>query len=595
MTISKKNSTKDADLHKIDFSYDSQVFDILLHASFGKLFGSLSPAAVNVAIFDWLCNLYIAPAKQFDITKKGAKNFYDFLVFIMLLNEFHPLKDHQKSYSKSNDDPRFKDEAWDAFPFNIYKEGFLTYNDWLNEATTNIRGVTKHHRQVVNFVARQVLDMYSPSNYLLTNPKVLQATLEEGGMNLVRGLNNYLEDAYRDYNNLPPVGTEDFKVGLNIAITPGKVVYKNQLIELIQYEPTTKKVYAEPLLIVPAWIMKYYILDLSQQNSLVKYLVGKGHAVFIISWKNPGTAERNIGFDDYVNLGILNSIDTINKIIPNKKIQAAGYCLGGTLLAITAAYMARRSDDRLKSLTLFAAQVDFKDPGELSFFIDQSQVTYMEDLMWENGYLEGSQMAFAFNMLRSNDLIWSRMVNKNLLGKRRPLNDLMSWNADATRLPYKMHSQYLRKLFLNNDLTYGRFKVNGKRVTLADLTVPIFVVSTRKDHVSPWKSVHKIHLFTHTDITFVLTTGGHNVGIVNEPGSKKSRAYQIGVRKKDDRHISGSKFLKTSPEQDGSWWPAWDEWLKEHSSTKVNSPNIGNAKEGVEVICDAPGEYVLER
>ena len=371
-------------------------------------------------------------------------------------------------------------------------------------------------------------------------------------------------------------------------------MYRNRLIELIQYSPHTKQVYAEPILIVPAWIMKYYILDLSKHNSLVKYLVDAGHTVFIISWKNPDSEDRNLGLEDYLSLGVMSALQTIGEIIPDKKIHTAGYCLGGTLLTMAAAAMAAIGDERLKTITLLASQVDFREPGELSLFIDQSQVSYLEDIMWEKGYLDGSQMAWAFSMLRSNDLIWSRMVDDYLLGKRRSMNDLIAWDHDTTRLPFRMHSQYLHSLFLNNNLVRGRFEVNKKRIALNDITEPMFVVATVKDHVSPWRSVYKISLYTNNEITFVLTSGGHNAGIVSEPGHH-GRSYHMSTRKAGDKHKSSDTWLEKAPKFEGSWWPAWQHWLVEHSTEQVSPPPMGNPKKDDAVLCDAPGTYVMEK
>lgn len=290
----------------------------------------------------------------------------------------------------------------------------------------------------------------------------------------------------------------------------------------------------------------------------------------------------------------MSAIDVINNIIPDKKINAVGYCLGGTLLMIAAAAMAGRGDERLKSITLFAAQVDFRDPGEISLFIDQSQITYLEDIMWEKGYLDGSQMSWAFSMLRSNDLIWSRMIHDYLLGKRRPITDLMAWDYDTTRLPYRMHSEYLHDLFLKNNLVQGRYEVNKKRIALSDIKAPLFVVSTIKDHVSPWRSVYKIQLFTNTDFTFVLTSGGHNAGIVSEPGHR-GRYYQMDTRKAGDKHIGSNAWLEKASHYKGSWWPAWDKWLVNLSDGQMARPHMGNSKKDFGVICDAPGTYVLQK
>lgn len=586
---------QDSEVNSIGFTipYEGQAYDIMLHALMGKMTGWLSPASLGLAMFDWWSHVAISPAKQFDLIQKGWENLSQFNL------QFATYAGLNVCYEKINckprsQDHRFKNKAWEEFPFNLYSQAFLLNEKWWNEATSKIRGVSKHHAHVVNFIARQILDMFSPSNYPLTNPEVLSATFQQGGANFVAGLNNYIEDSCRLRNKQPPVGAENFLVGVKVAITPGKVVYRNHLIELIQYEPTTRDVYGEPVLIIPAWIMKYYILDLSKRNSLVKYLVDQGHTVFMISWKNPTSEDRNLGLEDYLNLGIMSALQVVSDIVPDKKIHVTGYCLGGTLLMIAAAAMELIGDERLKTITLFAAQVDFRDPGDLSLFIDQSQISYLEDIMWEKGYLDGAQISGAFSMLRSNDLIWSRMIHDYLLGKRRPINDLIAWDYDTTRLPFRMHSEYLHDLFLNNDLVQGHYKVGKKKITLSDIKVPIFAVGTVKDHVSPWRSVYKIHLFTNTDVTFVLTSGGHNAGIVSEPGHK-NRTYQMNTRKKGDKHPSTESWLEKTPKYEGSWWPEWHKWLAGQSGDKILPPQMGNPKKDYVVLCDAPGTYVLQK
>jgi polyhydroxyalkanoate synthase len=541
-------------------------------------------------MFDWLAHLAISPAKRIDNVKKANEKFYRFGMAIA-----HCLPFNNSLCLKTQlSDIRFKNELWQRIPFIFYAQGFLLCEQWWDEITSNDRGVSRHHKQVVNFITRQVLDIFSPSNFILTNPEVLERALQSSGVNFIRGFNNFLEDLTRQILKEPPVGVDNFKIGVNVAITPGKVIFRNRLIELIQYEPTTRKVYAEPVLIIPAWIMKYYILDLSPHNSLVKYLVEHGHTVFMISWKNPGSEDRDLGFEDYLNLGIMESLTAINQILPRMKIHCAGYCIGGTLLMLAAAAMAGNENNQLKTVTTFAAQIDFKEAGELQLFIDQSQITFLEDIMWEKGYLDGTQMANAFSMLHSNDLVWSRVIRDYFLDERRPMTDLMAWDADTTRLPFRMHSEYLHNLFLNNDLVHGRFKVNRKKIALADINAPIFSVATVTDHISPWKSVYKIHLFTDTAVTFVLTTGGHNAGIVSEPGHPR-RSYQMQTRKKDAKYINPESWQEIALNYEGSWWPAWENWLVTHSSQKIPPPSMGKPKKGYPILTDAPGEYVAEK
>ncbi len=347
------------------------------------------------------------------------------------------------------------------------------------------------------------------------------------------------------------------------------------------------------MLIVPAWIMKFYILDLSPGNSLVSYLVGKGYTVFIISWKNPTSEDRNLGMEDYRQLGIMAALDAINAIVPKQTIHAAGYCLGGTLLAIAAAAMARDDDERLTSMTLLTAQTDFTEAGEIMLFIDEAQVSFLEHLMADLGYLDARQMAGAFQLLRSNDLIWSKMVSTYLMGERPPMFDLMAWNADATRMPHRMHSEYLRQLFLNNDLAEGRYEVGDRAVSLRDIRVPNFAVGTVSDHVAPWRSVYKIQMLTDADVTFVLSNGGHNAGIVNPPGNPH-RHHQIAIHREDENHVDPDAWQTSADHHEGSWWPCWLNWLEQHSGEPATPPPLGAPRKGLKPLCEAPGTYVLE-
>jgi polyhydroxyalkanoate synthase len=564
--------------------------DRLTQAWLAHLTLGISPASIMSAYFDLLVHWAISPGKQAQLIENALRELTEFNLYVSRAS----LDTSAKPYIEPPpEDHRFSNPEWGRWPFNLYYQFFLLIQRLLQNTTTGIQGVSCHHEVVTSFLARQFLDFFSPSNFPATNPEILGATIRQGGDNLIRGLMNFIEDWKRAISGKKPVGSEAFKVGENLAITPGKVIYRNRLIELIQYIPTTDTVYAEPVLIVPAWIMKYYILDLSTHNSLVKYLVDRGHAVFMISWKNPGPEDRDLDMEDYRTLGVMEALGAVAVMAPDQKIHAVGYCLGGTLLCIAAAAMAREGDDRLKSMTIFASESDFTEAGELMIFIDESQVNYLENLMWEHGYLDAKQMAGAFQLLRSNDLIWSRLVHDYLLGERDPMFDLMAWNADTTRMPYRMHSEYLRKLFLDNDLAEGRYEVGDKPIALSDIRVPIFAVGTEKDHVAPWRSVYKIQLFVDTDVTFVLTSGGHNAGVVNEPGHPR-RSYQMGTKRESEKYIDPETWQAATPKRDGSWWPVWQDWLREHSSGRIPPPSLGAPERGYPPLYDAPGRYVLE-
>jgi polyhydroxyalkanoate synthase len=413
------------------------------------------------------------------------------------------------------------------------------------------------------------------------------------GANLRQGFQNWLEDVQALRTNSPPKGAEAYRVGRDVAVTPGQVIYRNHLIELIQYTPTTPQVRPEPVLVVPSWIMKYYVLDLSPHNSLIKYLVDQGHTVFAMSWANPQAEDRDLDMDDYLHMGVMDALEVISSVVPQAKVHALGYCLGGTLLAIAAAAMARDGDELLASISLLAAQTDFTEPGELQLFIDDSQVAHLEDTMWDKGYLDSRQMAGAFQLMNSTDLVWSRLLKDYLLGERAPVSDLMAWNADGTRLPYRMHTEYLRRLFLHNDLASGRYPVRGKPVALTAIQCSIYAVGTVRDHVAPWRSVHKLHLLTNVDTTFLLTSGGHNVGIVNPPGVA-GRSFQALTRPHDGRYLDPEAWLQAAPHHEGSWWPHWVQWLQAHSGPGCAPPPMGAPDAGLVPLCDAPGSYVLQ-
>jgi polyhydroxyalkanoate synthase subunit PhaC len=566
--------------------------DLLLNAALGRITHAISPAALATAWFDWTSHLLLSPGRQRQLAVQAADSMGQWLRFAAQaeLCAAQRREGPQACIEPLAQDRRFTDPAWHTWPYNVLSQGFLLQQQWWHRATMGVRGVQPHHGEVVTFTARQLLDCLAPSNFVLTNPVVQAATLQQGGANLLYGAMRAAADASRALAGARPRGYADaFVPGRTVAVTPGQVVLRNALMELIRYAPATPDVHAAPLLIVPAWIMKYYILDLSPHNSLVRWLVGRGHTVYMISWKNPGPDDRDLAMDDYRRLGVMAAFDAITAQTGARRINACGYCLGGTLLAIAAAAMARDGDERLASMTLLAAQVDFTEPGELSLFVDESEVSFLEAAMWSQGYLDTVQMAGAFQLLRSNDLIWSRRLRQYLLNLPEKNSDLMAWNADATRMPYRMHSEYLRQLFLRNDLANGRYLVGARPVALTDIEAPVFAVGTLTDHVAPWRSVYKIVLLADTDVTFLLTSGGHNAGVVAPPDDASvARSYQMARHAHDAAYVDPDRWHACVPVEQGSWWPAWEAWLAQYAGPRKAPPPE------VPALAPAPGEYVLQ-
>jgi polyhydroxyalkanoate synthase subunit PhaC len=576
-------------------SYASTAFaetmDRSLNSAVARYSTGLSPMALVSAYWDWASHLAFAPGKRLQLTEKAVKKSLRLGNYLMR-RAMH-MDDMAPCIEPLPQDRRFINDAWCKPPFNYIYQSFLLTQQWWYNATTGVRGVTRKHEKMVAFGARQLLDMVSPANFIATNPEVLEQTLRQGGANLMRGALNAIEDWDRTLGGKRPAGVEHFQVGRDVAITPGSVVLRNRLIELIQYAPVTAAVRPEPVLIIPAWIEKYYILDLSPVNSLVKYLTEQGYTVFMISWKNPGPDDRDLSLEDYRTSGVMAALDAVTAIVPGHNVHAVGYCIGGTMLAIAAAAMARDGDRRLASTSFFAAQTDFTEAGELMLFIDESQLAFLEDVMWEQGFLDSRQMAGAFQLLRSNDLVWSRAMRTYLLGMREPMTDLMAWNVDATRMPYRMHADYLRGMFLDNDLAEGRFKAGGRPIALKDIGTPLFAVGTERDHVAPWQSVYKFHLLTDTEVTFLLTSGGHNAGIVSEPGHR-GRHYRVTTKKPDHTYVDPDVWVAETPTREGSWWPEWTAWLARYSGAPVPPPRMGNAEAGYAPVAAAPGSYVLQ-
>ena len=573
-----------------DAHFSTVALDNAFKAALARMTGGISPAGLASLYFTWASHLALSPGKQAQLIEKAMKKVLKSACYAgsPVLNQFNVCIEPLPQ------DKRFSHPSWQNWPYNLIYQNFLLSQQWWHNATTNIDGLSAADERSIAFITRQILDHFSPSNVPMLNPEVTQKTIEQGGVNILNGIQNLMSDLHNNLNGQRPPGSEQFRPGIEVAKTPGKVIYQNHLIELIQYSPTTPQVNAEPVLIVPAWIMKYYILDLSEHNSMVKYLVDKGHTVFMISWRNPTADDRHLDMEDYRLKGVMAAIDAVSAIFPDTKMHTAGYCLGGTLLTIAVATMARDGDERVKSMTHFAAQVDFSEAGELMLFTDESEVSYLEKMLWDQGVLDGSQMACAFQILRSNDLIWSRIIHHYLLGEPETMNDLLAWNTDLTRMPYKMHSEYLRSMFLNNDLSSGRYYVQDKPIAISDIHIPIFSVGTEQDHVAPWHSVYKLHLTTDTEsLTFVLTSGGHNAGIVSEPGHKH-RHYRIATSHDQDHYVDPDTWVQITPQVEGSWWEAWHAWLEQHSSGKIDAVEVGSVK-GYQGICDAPGTYIHQQ
>jgi polyhydroxyalkanoate synthase len=488
-------------------------------------------------------------------------------------------------------DRRFKDEVWQENEvFDFIKQSYLLSARWIQGIVGGVQGLDEHTARKVDFYTRQFVDAMAPSNFVLTNPEVLRATAETGGENLIKGLNNLLDDLERGKGKLSIKMTDlaAFKVGENIATTPGKVVFQNDLMQLIQYAPSTETVYQRPLLIIPPWINKYYILDLRAKNSFVRWAVEQGHTVFVVSWVNPDEKLAAKTFDDYMKEGPLTALDVIEKATGEKQINVIGYCLGGTLLACTLAYMAVRKDERIVSATFLASLVDFHEAGDLTVFIDEAQLQSLEQKMDQRGYLEGSEMATTFNMLRANDLIWSFVVNNYLLGKDPFPFDLLYWNSDSTRMPAAMHSFYLRKMYLENRLVEpGGISLARTPIDLRNIKLPAYIISTREDHIAPWKSTYAATQLYQGPVRFVLAASGHIAGIVNPPEAKK---YNYWTNPKKPPRTADAWF-EGAEAHEGSWWPDWQHWVEKYAGEKTAAPRIPGAGK-LKAIEDAPGSFV---
>ncbi|MGH6930649.1 MAG: PHA/PHB synthase family protein, partial [Dongiaceae bacterium] len=489
-------------------------------------------------------------------------------------------------------DPRFKDDDWSSnFVFDSIKQSYLIAARHIQDAVAQVQGLSPESEKKVAFFTRQYVDALSPSNFLLTNPQVLRETLASGGQNLVRGLNNLLADIEKGGGKLRISMTDEsaFQLGRNVATTPGKVVHQTELMQLIQYSPTTEQVYRRPLVIIPPWINKYYILDLREKNSFIRWAVQQGHTVFVVSWVNPDAKLAQKGFEDYMIEGPLAALDAVEKATGAREVNFIGYCLGGTLLGATLAYLSHKKEQRVASATFFVSLLDFSQPGELGVFIDEEQVANLERKMNQRGYLEGRHMATVFNLLRANDLIWSFVVNNYLLGREPLPFDLLYWNADSTRMPAAMHSFYLRNLYLKNRLVQPNgIALGGEPLDLRAIDVPIYQLSTESDHIAPWKSTYALSQLVRGPYRFVLSGSGHIAGVINPPAANKY--YHLTNAKNPP---SPDDWMAGAERRGGSWWPDWAAWVAQYGDGLSPARMAGGG--ALPAIEAAPGSYVRVR
>jgi polyhydroxyalkanoate synthase len=486
-------------------------------------------------------------------------------------------------------DARFKDQEWsDHFLFDYIKQSYLIAARHIQHAVAGVQGLPDESQRKIAFFTRQYVDALAPSNFAATNPQVLRATLASGGQNLVKGLANLLADIEKGEGQLRISMTDEtaFQLGRNVATTPGKVVFQNALLQLIQYQPSSSEVFRRPLLIIPPWINKYYILDLRENNSFIKWAVDQGHTVFVVSWVNPDAQLAEKGFDDYLTEGALAAMDAAMKAVGEKQLNVIGYCLGGTLLGCALAWLAAKGDARVGCATFFVSLLDFSQPGELGVFIDEAQVENLERRMNERGYLEGSEMASTFNLLRSNDLVWSFVINNYLMGKDPFPFDLLYWNSDSTRMPARMHSFYLRNMYLKNRLGVpGAVTLAGVPVDLSQVTVPAYFISTVEDHIAPWKTTYEGARYLGGEVRFVLGGSGHIAGIVNPPAAKKYHYWT-----NDALADTPDAWFEGATQHPGSWWGDWQRWMEQQNGGDKVPARIPS-----KAIEDAPGSYVTRK
>jgi polyhydroxyalkanoate synthase subunit PhaC len=564
------------------------VTDFLNRQSGANGIGMANPLSIGAAFLDMTARMMADPSR---LVQAQLSLWNDYMTLWQRTAQRFLGGSPEPIIEPTAGDRRFRDKAWtDNTLFDFIKQSYLLTARWLQSAVKNVEGIDERTARKVDFYTRQFVDALAPSNFLMTNPEVLRATIESRGDNLLSGLKNLLDDLERGKGRLAIKMTdmEAFRIGENIAVTPGKVVYQNDLIQLIQYDPTTETVKRRPLLIIPPWINKFYILDLRPNNSFIRWAVGQGHTVFVVSWVNPDERLAAKTFADYMREGPLAALDAIEQATGEREANVIGYCLGGTLLASTLAWMAVKQDDRVKSATYFVTMADFAEAGELSVFIDEEQLAALEERMNAKGYLEGRDMATTFNMLRANDLIWSFVVNNYLLGKSPFPFDLLYWNADSTRMPAAMHSFYLRNMYQENLLVKpGGISLDGVPIDLRKIKTPSFLLSTREDHIAPWRSTYAATQLYKGPVKFVLSASGHIAGVVNPPGNK------YGHWENEQNPPTPEEWLATATAYPDSWWPAWEGWVSRYSGGEVPARHPGDGR--LKPIEDAPGSYVKVR
>ena len=550
--------------------------------------GMASPLAIGAAFFEMTARMMSDPSR---LVQAQLSLWNDYMTLWQRTAQRFLGGQAEPLIEPAQGDRRFRDAAWDNNTlFDYIKQSYLLTARWLQNTVREVEGIDERTARKVDFYTRQFVDALAPSNFLMTNPEVLRATIESRGDNLLNGLQNLLADLERGKGRLAIRMTDmaAFRIGENIGVTPGKVVFQNDLMQLIQYAPTTEQVKRRPLLIIPPWINKFYILDLRPSNSFVRWAVGQGHTVFVISWVNPDERLATKSFADYMREGPLAALDAIADATGESEANVIGYCLGGTLLACTLAYMAVKHDDRIRSATFFVTMVDFAEAGELSVFIDEEQLAALEERMNAKGYLEGHDMATTFNMLRANDLIWSFVVNNYLLGKSPFPFDLLYWNADSTRMPAAMHSFYLRNMYQENLLVKpGGISLDGVPIDLGKIKTPAFILSTREDHIAPWRSTYSATRLYKGPVKFVLSASGHIAGVVNPPGGK------YGHWENDKNPPTPEEWLAGATQHQDSWWPLWERWVENYAGGEVPARQPGDGK--LAPIEDAPGSYVKVR